>query len=156
MLDTKYSGNTSSTTYLSFVCLCLREKTQKKTLAGISTLLFPLIYPHLKRAKNRQIIPKNSRFLHINRHMETSLHSRSRFIQDPDVNQRLKRRHTAPALQKVFGLVRNQHQFPSRRIDFTPRTYFVRPKTCYYEQQSSQYPIVPSQARDQSFTHVSC
>ena len=24
-------------------------------------------------------------------------------------------------------LVRNQHQFPPRRIDFTPRTYFVRP-----------------------------
>ena len=76
----------------------------------------------------------------------------------PDVNQRLKRRHTAPAFQtifyKVFGLVRNQHEFPSRRIDFNTRTYFVRPKTCYCQQQSSQYPIFPCQARDQFFTRV--
>ena len=76
----------------------------------------------------------------------------------PDVNQRLKRRHTAPAFHTifygVFGLVRNQHEFPSCRIDFNPRTYFVRPKTCYCQQQSSQYPIFPSQARDQSFTRV--
>ena len=76
----------------------------------------------------------------------------------PDVNQRLKRRHTAPAFKtifyKVFGLVRNQHEFPSRRIDFNRRTDFVRPKTCYCQQQSSQYPIFPSQARDQSFTRV--
>ena len=74
----------------------------------------------------------------------------------PDVNQRLKRRHTASAFHtifySVFGLVRNQ--FPSCRIDFNPRTYFVRPKTCYCQQQSSQYPIFPSQARDQSFTRV--
>ena len=40
------------------------------------------------------------------------------------------------------------------RIDFNARTYFVRPKTCYCQQQSSQYPIFPSQARDQSFTRV--
>ena len=55
-----------------------------------------------------------------------------------DVNQRLKRRHTAPAFHtifhQVFGLVRNQHEFPSCRIDFNPRTYFVRPKTCYCQQ----------------------
>ena len=30
----------------------------------------------------------------------------------------------------------------------------MRPKTCYCQQQSSQYPIFPSQARDQSFTRV--
>ena len=76
----------------------------------------------------------------------------------PDVNQRLKRGHTTPAFKTifcyVFGLLRNQHQFPSRRIDFNPRTHFVRPKTCYCQQQSSQYPIFPSQARDQSFTRV--
>ena len=76
----------------------------------------------------------------------------------PDVHQQLKRGHTAPAFQtsfyEVFGLVRNQRQFPSRRIDFIPRTYFVRQKTCYCQQQSSQYPIFPSQARDQSFTRV--
>ena len=75
-----------------------------------------------------------------------------------DVNQRLKRRHTAPAFHtifyRVFGLVRNQHEFPSCRIDFNPRTYFVRPKTCYCEQQSSQYSIFPSQPGDQSFTRV--
>ena len=71
----------------------------------------------------------------------------------PDVNQRLKRRHRAPAFP-VFGLVRHQHQFPSCLIDFNPRTYFVRPKTCYCQQQSSQYPLFPSQARDQSFTCV--
>ena len=73
----------------------------------------------------------------------------------PDVNQPLKRRHTASAFHTIFfGLVRNQHQFPSCRIVFNSRTYFVRPKTCYCQQQSSQYPIFPSQARDQSFTHV--
>ena len=75
-----------------------------------------------------------------------------------DVNQRLKRKHTAPSFQTifylVFGLVRNQHEFPSCLIDFNPRTYFVRPKTCYCQQQSSQYPIFPSQAWDQSFTRV--
>ena len=42
----------------------------------------------------------------------------------------------------------------SCRIDFNPRTYFVRPKTCYCQQQSWQYPIFPSQARDQSITRV--
>ena len=51
----------------------------------------------------------------------------------PDVNQRLKRRHTAPAFKTifyvVFDLVRSQHEFPSRRVDFNPRTYFVRQKT---------------------------
>ena len=30
----------------------------------------------------------------------------------------------------------------------------MRPKTCYCQQQSSQYPIFPSQARDKSFTRV--
>ena len=53
----------------------------------------------------------------------------------PDVNQRLKRRHTAPAFKTifyvVFDLVRSQHEFPSRRVDFNPRTYFVRQKTCH-------------------------
>ena len=76
----------------------------------------------------------------------------------PDVNQRLKRRHTAPAFHtifhQVFGLVRNQHEFPTCRIDFNPRTYFVRPKTCYCQRQSSQCPIFPFQAWGQSFTRV--
>ena len=74
------------------------------------------------------------------------------------VNQRLKRRHTAPAFHtffyQVFGLVRNQREFPFCLIYFNPRTYFVRPKTCYCQQKSSQYPIFPSQAQDQSFTRV--
>ena len=75
------------------------------------------------------------------------------------VNQRLKRRHGAPAFQTifdedVFGLVRDKQQFPSRRINFTPRTYFVRPKTFCCQQQSSQYPIISSQTRDQSFIRV--
>ena len=56
--------------------------------------------------------------------------------------------------EDVFGLVRDQHQFPSRRINFTPRTSFVRPKTFCCQQQSSQYPIFPSQTRDQSFIRV--
>ena len=42
----------------------------------------------------------------------------------------------------------------SCQIDFNPKTYFVRPKTRYCQQQNSQYPIFPSQARDQSFTRV--
>ena len=53
--------------------------------------------------------------------------------------------YTAPAFDIifywVFGLVRNQHEFPSCRIDFNSKTYFVRPKTRYCQQQSSQYPI---------------
>ena len=76
----------------------------------------------------------------------------------PDVNQRLKRRHTAPAFKTIFyvgfDLVRGQHEFPSRRVDFNPRTYFVRQKTCHCQQQSSQYAIFRYQARDQSFTRV--
>ena len=76
----------------------------------------------------------------------------------PDVNQWLKKRHAVPVFQTifyyVFDLVRNRCQFPCRRTDFILRTYFVRPKTCYCQQQSSQYPIFPSQARDQSFTRV--
>ena len=89
--------------------------------------------------------------------METSIHTVDLF-KIPDVNQRLKRRHRAPAFKtifnKEFGLVRNQHQFLSRRINFIPRTYIVRPKTCYCQKQSSQDPIFPSHARDQSFTRV--
>ena len=76
----------------------------------------------------------------------------------PDVNQWLKRRHAVPVFQTifyyVFDLVRNRCQFPCRRTDFILRTYFVRPKTCYCQQQSSQYPIFPSQARDQSLIRV--
>ena len=76
----------------------------------------------------------------------------------PDVNQRMKRRHTAPAFKTifyvVFDLVRSQHEFPSRRVDFNPRSYFVRQKTCHCQQQSSQYAIFRYQARDQSFTRV--
>ena len=37
---------------------------------------------------------------------------------------------------------------------FHCRSYFVRSKTFYCQQKSSQYPIFPSQARDQSFTRV--
>ena len=55
---------------------------------------------------------------------------------------------------KSLAWSKNQLEFPSCLIDFNPRTYFVRPKTCYCQQQSSQYPIFPSQARDQSFTRV--
>ena len=78
-----------------------------------------------------------------------------------------KRRHTAPAFEtisyQVFGLVRNQRQFPSRWIDFNPRTYLVRPKTCYYQQQRSQYPIffhkldnnTGARARKQEYIYLS-
>ena len=151
--------------------------------------------------------------------METSIHTVDLF-KIPDVHQRLKRRHRAPAasypdvsllmkmcaqrkagrrqrarllypshgplrfitchsfcarlchaknespeeeagapafktiVNKEFGLVRNQHQFLSSRINCIPRTYIVRPKTCYCQKQSSQDPIFPSHARDQSFTRV--
>ena len=76
-------------------------------------------------------------------------------LEIPDVNQRLKSRHTAPPSTQcfylVFSLVRNQHEIQSCLIDFNPRTYFVRLKTYYCQQQSSQYPIFPSQDRDRSF-----
>ena len=80
-------------------------------------------------------------------------------------------------------LVRNEHQFPSLRIDFTPRTYFVRPTESLFTAnnkarnlvprelfpslvwrlgkraletrlQSSQYLILRSQAWDQSFNRM--
>ena len=74
----------------------------------------------------------------------------------PDANQRLKRRHTASHTIFLLSLWPGQKSasisiLPNR---FHPRTYFVRPKTWYCQQQSSQYPIFPSQARDQSFTRV--
>ena len=85
-------------------------------------------------------------------------HMPSRFIQVSEVNQRLQRSRGAPFFKTifnwVFGLVRNQRQFSFRRIDFTTRTYYLRPKFCYCPQQSSQYPILPCQALDQSFTHL--
>ena len=118
-----------------------------------------LIFPHLTRANHRQITQKNCRILHINRRWKLfSTHTVDLF-KILDVNQRLKRRHGAPAFQTifdedVFGLVRDKQQFPSRRINFTPRTYFVRPKTFCCQQQSSQYPIISSQTRDQSFIRV--
>ena len=118
-----------------------------------------LIFPHLTRANHRQITQKNCRILHINRRWKLfSTHTVDLF-KILVVNQRLKRRHGAPAFQTifdedVFGLVRDKQQFPSRRINFTPRTYFVRPKTFCCQQQSSQYPIISSQTRDQSFIRV--
>ena len=85
----------------------------------------------------------------------TFLHSLTvNSFKTPDVNQRLKRRHTVPAFHTIFLVVRNQHEFPSYWIGFNPRTYFMRLKTCYCQQQSSQYPMFQSQARDQSFTRV--
>ena len=56
-----------------------------------------MLDPHLKKAKHRQITPKNSRFIHIHRRMETFLDSQSRLFNIPYVNHRLKRRHTARA-----------------------------------------------------------
>ena len=53
-----------------------------------------IIFPHLTRAKHCQITPINSRFLHINRGMETFPDSHNLF-KIPDVNQRLKRRALA-------------------------------------------------------------
>ena len=120
-----------------------------KTTRNISTF-------NLTRANHCQITRKNCRILHINRRWKLFSTHTVDLLKILDVNQRLKRRHGAPAFQTifdedVFGLVRDQHQFPSRRINFIPRTYFVRPKTLCCQQQSSQYPIFPSQTRDQSF-----
>ena len=115
-----------------------------------------MIFPRLTQAKHLSNYSVRLS-LSLYKRMETSIHTVDLF-KIPDVNQLLKRRHRAPAFKtifnKEFGLVRNQHQFPSRRINFIPRTYIVRPKTCYCQKQSSQDPIFPSHARDQSFTRV--
>ena len=50
------------------------------------------------------------------------------------------------------GLVRNQHQFCSRRIVLTPKSYFLRPETRHRPHQSSQYDAFLSQARNRCFT----
>ena len=52
-------------------------------------------------------------------------------------------------------MVRNQHQFCSRRIDLTPKYYILRPETRHRRpHQSSQYAAFPSQAWDQCFTRL--
>ena len=73
---------------------------------------------------------------------------------------RLKRRHTAPAFHTIFLL----SLWPAQKSAwisilsnrFQPYNLLCEAKdqTCYCQQQSSQYPIFPSQARDQSFTRV--
>ena len=40
-------------------------------------------------------------------------------------------------------LVRNEHQFPSLRIDFTPRTYFVRPTESLFTANNKARNLVP-------------
>ena len=63
---------------------------------------------------------------HKSLHQNLSRLTQSTLFKIPDVNQRLKRRYGASAFQTifnwVFGLVRSQHQFPSRQIDFSLRT----------------------------------
>ena len=54
----------------------------------------------------------------------------------------------------VSGLVRNQHQFCSRRLVLTPKSYFLRPETRHHPHQNSQYDAFPSQAQDQCFTRL--
>ena len=46
------------------------------------------------------------------------------------------------------------HQFCSRRIVLTTKSYFLRPETRHRPHQSSQYDAFPSQARDQYFTRL--
>ena len=71
---------------------------------------------------------------------------------------RFERDTWTPAFKTIFysvsGLVRNQHQFCSRRIVLTPKSYFLRPETRHRPHQSSQYDAFPSQARDQCFTRL--
>ena len=62
--------------------------------------------------------------------METLLHSHSRLIQDHGCKPAVeKETYRITILNYVFGLVRNRHKFSSRRIDFTPKTYF-QPVLC--------------------------
>ena len=69
MLRTKFSGNTSSNTYP--VVMQHIRRAIKWLLRQSQHFRRPLIIlPHLTRAKHRQITPWDSRFLHINRHME--------------------------------------------------------------------------------------
>ena len=82
----------------------------------------------------------------------------TRFIQDPGCKPAVEKQTYSPLLLKnvLLSLWPGQKSasISISRNRFIPRTYFVRPKTCYFQQQSSQYPIFPSQARDQSFTRV--
>ena len=59
-----------------------------------------IIFPHLTRAKHRQITPKNPRFLHIHRRMETFLDSHSRFIQDPGCKPAVEKEYIEPPPSK--------------------------------------------------------
>ena len=77
-------------------------------------------------------------------------------IQDPGCKTAVEKETYSPRLQDNFLLSlwpgqKSAWIWISRRIDFNPRTYFVGPETCYCQQQSSRYPIFPSQAQDQSF-----
>ena len=82
----------------------------------------------------------------------------SRFIQNPGWRRAVLKGTQRPAFKTIFnqvsGLVRNQLQFRSRRIDLTPTNYFLRPETRHRPHQSSQYDAFLSQARDQCFTRL--
>ena len=68
-----------------------------------------IIFRHLKRAKHRKSLAFSTHTVDL---FKTS-----------DVNQQLKRGHRAPTFKSLWPGQK------SRRIDFTPRTYFVRPTT---------------------------
>ena len=113
-----------STTYLSFVpvlsvnafgkshnkWLCQQSQHFRKTL---------IIFSHSTRAKHGQITPKNFRFLHLNRPIETFLDPHSRFIQDPGCK---------PVSPLSLWPVQKSASIPSRPIGFTPRTYLWSPR----------------------------
>ena len=71
------------------------------------------------------------------------------FFKIPDVNQWLKRRLTALAFKTFFT-----KSLAWSEISMNFHLAVVSPKTCYCQQQSLQYLILPSQAWDHSFTHV--
>ena len=97
--------------------------------------------PHLTRAKNRQHKSPHGAFLDS---LTVNL------FKIPDVKQRLKRRHTTPPSTQFFI---NSFAWSEINMNFNPKTYFEA-KYLLLQQQSSQYPNFPSQARDQSFTRV--
>ena len=66
----------------------------------------------------------------------------------------MKGTHGRRPSKQVSGLVRNQHQFCSRRIVLTPKSYVLRPETRHHPHQSSQYDAFPSLAQDQCFTRL--
>ena len=130
---TQYSYNTSTTTDLNSACQQLHEITQLTTFALLIKLSKTNHAQCLHSWYGRNIM----KLLLLSPHK--SSHANFPYSVDsfkiPDVDEPFWKGHIEAGLKnnlKTFffsGLVRNQHQFCSRRTDSTATIYFLRPES---------------------------